>query len=211
MRRKKQMDDLFKIIIWGLIIFFFLKPFFKKPPPEKKDNTAKPKNGSQGYSNSSSKKSDPIPISSSKDEYDILKELENMFKGDIKIPEQPKAKQADPYDIYKPHEIKDKDLSLTNDPRMQQEVEDFKPIGYRPTYDEKRISNRNNIDTQRSQNKVVDAQTEAEALKFEKVIAGLNKKPARQSEFRRKIKNPRSIRDYIIFSEILGKPKALRR
>jgi len=199
------MDDLFKILIWGLIIFFFLKPLFKKKAPEKKNTVPKPGIDSETYGDLSAKESAPAAISNSKDEYDILNEIQNMFKSDLKIPEQQKPKQVDPYDIYEPNEIKDKDLNLVNDPRMQREVEDQKPIGYRKTYDKRTLS------PQREQKRVVDAQTEAEAQKFEKVLAGLHKKSAGQTEFIRKMKNPKSIREYIIFSEIIGKPKALHR
>ena len=205
------MDDLFKILIWGLIIFFFLKPLFKKPQPEKKNTGTKPGTDSEPSGSLQAKESATTFQSKNREGYDILEELQNMFKGDLKIPEQPKPRQVDPYDIYESREIKDKDLSMTNDPRMQREVEDFKPIGYRPTYDDKRNLNKKDLAAQRGQKRVIDAQTEAEAEKFEKVLAGLNKKSANKNEFRRKIKNPTSIKDYIIFSEILGKPKALRR
>jgi PHP family Zn ribbon phosphoesterase len=210
------MDELIKILIWGAIIFFFLKPLFKKPTPAKKLPTSEPESNSQAYGDLLSKESKPTLSSNSNDQYDILREIETMFKGDTGISQpipsaQQKSKQIDPYDIYESHEIKDKDLSLNNDPRMQREVEDFNPIGYRPTYDDKRNPDRKSLATQRGQKRVVDAQTEAEALKFEKVLAGLHKKSSGQSVFRKKIKNSVSIRDYIIFSEILGKPKALRR
>jgi len=199
------MDDLFKILIWGLIIFFFLRPLFKKREPEKKNTTTKPRTDSEAYGDLSTKEPEPAALSNSKEEYDVLRELQNMFKGDLKIPEPQKSKQVYPYDIYESSEIKDKDLSLVNDPRMQREVEDQKPIGYRKTYDNK------NLLTQRELKRVVEAKTDAEAQKFEKVLAGLHKKSVAQSEFIRKIKNPATIREYVIFSEILRKPKALRR
>ncbi len=205
------MDDLFKVIIWGLIIYFFLKPLFKKKEPVKNAPTSKPQSDSQDKVDLAAKESKPSLASDKNDQYDILREIENMFKGDVKIPEskpQAQEKPVDPYDIYEPTEIKDKDLNLQNDKRLQRDVMDHNPIGYRKVYDEQKAKSRKT--TLRGKTEV-DSKTEEEAERFVKVLSELDKKSAPQSEFRKKIQNAKSIKDYIIFSEILGKPKALRR
>ena len=205
------MDDVFKILIWGIIIFSFLRPLFKKketPKQSSPSRVAKPDSVSYEHKTAETQ---PDFSAQNKDDYDILKELEKMFKGDSNIPDQPKPKQVDPYDIYESHEIKDIDLNKINDPRMERSVQDQNPIGYRAAYDNEKDLNRKNKATELGQNRAIDSKTEAEAKNFEKVLAGLHKKSLAQSEFRRKIKNPTTIREYVIFSEILGKPKALRR
>ena len=58
---------------------------------------------------------------------------------------------------------------------------------------------------------VVDPKIEAGAKEFERVLAGPKQQRAAITEFNRKLKKPSSVREYILFSEILGKPKALRR
>lgn len=204
------MDDLFQYIIYGIIIFSFLSSFFKKKEPPKpplpgtkpKDLIAYPK---------PQENIDLETVIKKQDEYDILRELENMFKGNVKIPEQPKPKQVDSNDIYQSHEIRDKDLDLVIDKRMQRSVQDQSPIGSRLTYDERKLPfNKLSIDRQKKV-RTVDDKIEAGALAFEKVLAGPLKQRAAVTEFNRKLKNPSTVREYILFSEILGKPKALRR
>ncbi len=202
------MDDLFKILIWGIIIFAFLRPLFKKKQQDKNIPTTKSRTDNPGYGNLSVKEPEPAVLSQKNDDYDILRELQNMLKGDLKIPEQPKPQQVDPYDIYESHKIKDKDLNLTNDPRMNRGVEDQNPIGSRKTYDETIIDRKSISDKQK---RVVDPKIEASAKEFERVLAGPRKRRAAITDFNRKLKNPSTVREYILFSEILGKPKALRR
>lgn len=205
------MDDLFKIIIWGIIIFSFLRPLFKKKETPKQSSSSRDEKPDLVSYEQKTAETQPDTFAQKNDDYDILREIEKMFKGDSNIPDQPKPKQVDPYDIYESHEIKDKDLNKINDPRMEHSVQDQNPIGYRAAYDNEKKLNRKNLATERGQNRAIDAKTETEAKNFEKVLAGLHKKSTVQSEFRKKIKNPTTIREYVIFSEILGKPKALRR
>lgn len=205
------MDNILEILIFAIIIYSFLSPLFKKKEQQKK--TPLPRNnqyGSAGTADSveQSMAKEGMAVSEKNDDYDILRELENMFKGGLKIPEQPKPKQVDSYDIYQSHEIKDKNLDLVVDKRMQRDVEDKNPIGARKTYDEKITGRR---DYSIRQSKIIDPKIELGAAEFERVLAGPRKQRAAIVEFNRKLKNSSSIKEYILFSEILGKPKALRR
>jgi hypothetical protein len=205
------MDDLFQYLIYGVIIFSFLSSFFKKKePPKQTPQKPAQKPESISYQQRSAKV-EPDIIAQKNDEYDILRELENLFKGEIKIPEQQKPKQVDSYDVYQPREIKDKNLDLVLDKRMQRGVEDKKPIGSRSTYDDKIVYDRKNVDAKQMLARAVDSKIEASAREFEKVLAGPRKQRAAITDFNRKLKNPSTVREYILFSEILGKPKALRR
>jgi len=203
------MDDLFQYLIWGIIIFSFLSSFFKKKEPPKQSPLPKVKPpASVSYPKQSD--ADKVVVSQKQDEYDILRELENLFKGEIKTPVPQKQKQVDPYDDYESNEIKYKDLDLVIDPRMQRTVEDKNPIGSRETYDNKNVSRRP-ITGKQTQPKIINPKIEEQAKEFERVLAGPKQQRTTVTEFNRKLKNPRTVREYILFSEILGKPKALRR
>jgi hypothetical protein len=59
---------------------------------------------------------------------------------------------------------------------------------------------------------MVDSAVEEKAKQFEKLLA----KPVQPvksvaASIKTKLNNPQNIREYIVISEILGKPKALRR
>jgi hypothetical protein len=203
------MDDLFQYLIYGVIIFSFISSFFKK-----KEQPKPPISGTKtSTANQSAREQINVDLTQAtkkQDDYDILRELENMFKGNLKIPDQPKPKQVEQNIEYASREIKDKDLDLVVDKRLQRNVEDKNPIGSRETYDEK-IASRKAILEQQRQPRTVDAKIEAGAKAFERVLAGPRNQRAAITDFNRKLKNPRTVREYILFSEILGKPKALRR
>ena len=204
------MDDIFKIIIWLVIIYSFVKPFIKKKEPVKPPASTgtKPQNNSQYKTEQV--EPDLSVAAKKQDEYDILRELENMFKGNLKVPEQPKPTPVSDSSLYKSHEIKDKDLDLVEDKRLKRNIEDRTPIGSRQTYDEK-MANRKVRPDQQRQTGIVDQKIDESARRFESVLTGQQKQRSVLSQFNRKLKNPATVRDMIIFSEILGKPKALRR
>lgn len=212
------MDDLFQYLIYGIIIFSFLSSLFKKKeqpkPPLPK---SAPKTGVQFP-----KEQESMELSKATqkaDEYDILKEIENLFKDQVKVPQQQKTNSSVPREYYD-HEISDKDLELENDIRIQREVESNIPIEYRTSVEERNyIEPKGTIEKKRSVEDRITTRTktkpdkkiDAQAEQFEKVLSGLQKKSVFHSEFRKKIKNPLTVREFILFSEILGKPKALRR
>jgi hypothetical protein len=204
------MDDLFQYLIWGIIIFSFLSSFFKKKePPKQKTPLPRTKPQDSISYPKQTTEVERVAVSQKQDEYDILRELENLFKGNTNIPTQNIPPQQQSRD-YIDREIKDKDLDLVIDPRMQRTVEDKKPIGSRVTYDDKNVPNRSLNDRQ-AQPRIINPKIEEQAKEFERVLAGPLKQRTAVTEFNRKLKNPRTVREYILFSEILGKPKALRR
>lgn len=202
------MDDLFQYLIWGIIIFSFLSSFFKKKGQPKQNPVSRTKqNDAVSYPKSISD-TERTAVTPKQDQYDILRELENMFKGNLKIPEQPKPKQVESSDIYSSSGIKDVDLDLVVDKRMQRSVEDKKTTGSRKIYD--RNTSYKNVPVTKQVTKI-DAKIEEGAKEFERVLASTRKRKAAITEFNRKLKNPLTVREYILFSEILGKPKALRK
>lgn len=212
------MDDLFQYLIWGIIIFSFLSSFFKKkeqPKPPIQGN----KTGSTSQYPREQKSIELSTAKLKKDEYEILKELENLFKTEMKIPQQPKSNSSFPQE-YSDHEISDRNIELENDFRIKKDVESYGSIEYRSSVEERSsiesngaVEKRSSFEernTSRSKIKP-DKKIDAKAEQFEKVLAGLQKRTVSNSEFKMKIKNQVSIREYILFSEILGKPKALRK
>ncbi len=202
------MDDLFQYLIWGIIIFSFLSSFFKKKEPPKQNPLPKNKQSNSTYLSKPQSEVEQNTVAQKQDKYDILRELENMFKGNLQIPEQPKPKQVESSDVYSSSGIKDVDLDLVVDRRMQRSVEDKKTIGSRKTYD--RSTSYKVVPVTKQVTKI-DAKIEEGAKEFERVLASTRKRKAAITEFNRKLKNPSTVREYILFSEILGKPKALRR
>lgn len=214
------MDDLFQYLIWGIIIFSFLSSFFKKkeqpkpplPGTKPKTTVAYPKQESNVDYTAAAKK---------QDEYDILRELENLFKDEIKIPQtnqQQNTRQSEEY--YSRHEIKDKDLELEDDKRTQRYIEKNQPVENRISIEEKgTLENKGSLEKLTTLEQLslenlkskTEARIESNATAFERVLAGPRKQRAAITEFNRKLKNPSTVREYILFSEILGKPKALRR
>lgn len=208
------MDDLFQYLIWGIIIFSFLSSFFKKKEPPKQPLPGTKPKSTESY-NEREKNVEYKPAASKQDDYDILKELENLFKNEVKIPQ---SNQSNPYkkseDYYAGHEIKDRNLETVEDKRTQRYIEKNQPIEERTTLEYKgnldKLTTLEQLSLENPKAKI-EAKIESNAAAFEKVLAGHRKQKAAISEFNRKLKNPSSVREFILFSEILGKPKALRR
>jgi len=194
------MDNLFEVLIYAIIIISFLSSFFKKKgQPKQTPSQRSQKPDSISYQQQSTK-IEPEMISQKNEDYDILHELGNLFKDEIKIPEQQTQSSSETSS-----NIPDRNLDRTIDRRTLRNIEDR-------NYVETKATERRTSIEQRKKDKVkVDPKIEARAKEFEKVLAGPRKQKAAQTEFNRKLKNPVNIKEYILFSEILGKPKALRR
>jgi hypothetical protein len=194
------MDNLFEVLIYAIIIISFLSSFFKKKEqPKQAPSQQSRKPDSISYQQESTK-FEPEKISQRNEDYDIMRELENLFKGDIKIPEQ----QPQPSSETSSN-IPDRNLDRTTGKRTVRKIEDRNYI------ENKATERRSSIDQRKKEKVNVDSKIEPRAKDFEKVLAGPRKQKASQTEFNRKLKNPVNIKEYILFSEILGKPKALRR
>jgi hypothetical protein len=201
------MDDLFQYLIWGIIIFSFLSSFFKKKEPPKQAPMPKAKQPDTVSYPKQQSDVERVAVSQKQDEYDILRELENLFKGNADTPQQNNPPPQQSRD-YIEREIKDEDLDLVVDKRMQQNIEQRRASDSNARTDRRMSQGQNRWERKKS---VVDPKIEESAKEFERVLAGPKQQRAKVTEFNRKLKNPRTVREYILFSEILGKPKALRR
>ena len=185
------MDDIFQILIYVFIIFTFLASLFKKK--KQQDNK-----------NETTFKSVPQPGMETKtsqhEEYDILKEIERMFKQNVPPPEKEETLQEE-------NSYKTTSEHLRTEDWMQSTQQEHKTTHSEHTYeswDEKKSK------TEKSR-KAVNEKIVQQAAMFEKHVARTSgEKSDIKKSIMQKFKEPASLREYIIFSEIIGKPKALQ-
>ena len=185
------MDNIFEILIYLIIIISFLSSIFKK----KKQQQQKPPT-QQTQHEEYSQVEVSTPQTQSKGEYDILKELEVFFKVGTESTKQ---------EIPIPQEL----------PKRMTPIEEHSRTDswQTPTSSEHLAD-----DWERKKEEVskrvarVDSSVEKKAAMFEE---SLERKESVYSSIalsvKSKIANPTTLKEYIIFSEILSKPKALRR
>lgn len=184
------MDNVFEILIYLIIIISFLSSIFKKKQQQQKRPPAQKPERDDNYQSEVST-TQPKPK-----DYDILRELEDFFKsGDVStekrtpIPQQqtetvPTLDEPAQSDSW--HEPTKSEHSIDQWERKKGEVQ--KILAGVDSAIEKKA-----------------AQFEDSLWKKEKEFSGL------ALSIRSKFKSPTTLKEYIIFSEILGKPKALRR
>ena len=186
------MDNIFEILIYGLIIISFLSGLLKKRdkkkrPPVQNEQTQEP-----------IERETTVAQTQQKPEYDILKEIEDFFK----VGEQETGSQQTQTVPPQTVERMDFDEHLETDTWHQPTVSEHK---YTDVWKEKQ---KELLDKKSK----IDSGTEEQAVKFEKY---LKKKQTAAGEISKKIRskltNPASLKDYIVIAEIMGKPKAFRR
>jgi hypothetical protein len=186
------MDNIFEILIYVIIIISFLSSIFKK---KKKQQQKPPVIQTQQEEYSQAEVS--VPQTQPKEEYDVLKELEDFFK----VGDEPTKQQI-------PVPVPPKQPKI---PNMEEHVRT-------DSWHAKTESDHYVDEWERRKSEVkkiissVDSSIEKKAALFE---ASLDEKDATFSSIalavKSKMKSPSTLKEYIIFSEILGKPKALRR
>ncbi|HSP88368.1 MAG TPA: hypothetical protein VLN45_09560 [Ignavibacteriaceae bacterium] len=185
------MDDIFQILIYVFIIVSFLASLFKKrekPQDKKSEPIYKP----------STRPTIETPPSQQED-YDILKEIEKMFKTNIPVPEKEETFQKENLKTHTEH-IKTDEWHQPTQQEHKVTLSEHTP----EMWEEKRRK----ADEKR---KVVNEKIIKQAAMFEK---HLTRSAEEKSEIRKNLiqsfKKPASLKEYIIFSEIIGKPKALQ-
>lgn len=184
------MDNLFEILIYLIIIISFLSSIFRKktrpkPPAETEQTTDR-------------EPVQPMAASSSdtSDDYDIVKEIEKLFKmeteGDIQKPEPAKTLPSQ--------------TKRTTIESMKEEGKVSAPSAAamnRWEAERKRVEERKGK---------IDSSIEVQAKKFEQLLSKKTVTDRMEiKNIRAKLKQKQSFREFIIVSEILGKPKAFRR
>jgi hypothetical protein len=186
------MDNIFEILIYVIIIISFLSSIFKKKKQQQQKRTDQ-----QPQSDEYSQAEVAVPQTQPKEEYDVLKELEDFFK----VGEEPTRQQIPVPVPPEQQKIPDMEEHIRTDPwHARTESEHYVDDWERKKSEVKKIISS------------VDSSIEKKAALFE---SSLEKKEATFSSIalavKSKMKNPSTLKEYIIFSEILGKPKALRR
>ncbi|NWF50550.1 MAG: hypothetical protein HXY49_08405 [Ignavibacteriaceae bacterium] len=179
------MDNFFEILIYLIIIISFLSSFFKKkqaPVPSPDERKKYPPDAEL-----------KIPSQKQDDEYDILKELENLFNYDTKKAEPPT------------YTTSPKSEEGTTSGEGKKELQQSLGSNYSA------FKGRVDIQNPEFTKKQFDAKMEERAQHFEEILKSRSKGRIISSELIKKIRNPYSLRDYILISEIISKPKAMRR
>lgn len=193
------MDNFFEILIYLFIIVSFLSSIFKKkkqaPQKPKQDIPQQREEPDISYSPSQEMESTSVK-SSSTDDYDILKELEQFFKvGDSQQKPAPT-----PQPIIPPIRVEQKKKTVEDSWRSKTDSEHkYEDVWEKRTRD---VAKRKNE---------VDLLTSKQAAKFEEMLKETKGySTAFQRNIYKQLRHPSTLKEYIIISEIIGKPKALK-
>lgn len=209
------MSEYIQILIYLFIIFAFLNSLFKKKdkgktpprPPNSPDDSTRNTYSSPGYQKKGTQ-----------GEYDILKEIEGLFKGESDYTSQRKmesdAEKAEMRKVPPSEHTEDKEWH-TEDSEWHSEDSEWHSENAewheKSTTEHELEKSWHTISAYKRVPKV-DAAIEKEAERFERMLADRNKEvPYPFDDLRKKLYSPQSLKEFIVFSEILGKPKYLRR
>lgn len=186
------MDNFFELLIYLFIIFSFLSPLFKKKKQQNQQSESQVPD---------LKTSDrEIKTTPPAEDYEILKELENLFKKDTP------QKISGSIEAQKPESNIDKNISLENKPADYDESS-----WHTPTVSE-HTENPNWTDSQiksRMLKPILDKSVDELSKKFvQSEVVKRNMANPAQTRMREVFRNQKSFREYYIFSEIINKPKA---
>jgi len=193
------MDNIFEYLIYGFIIISFISSFFKKKKPRPKVQSNQTPH--QRTDITENKITDIPPSEVQKaEEYDILKEIEGFFN--VGQPKQPEVK-------------------VHNDEKMYEGAKDranFKAVPEKSfhTTTSSEHTFKNPWDVKRKElekkKREISPIIEQQASAYEKSL--IRKESAATKIIRDiniRLKNPSTLKEYVIISEIIGKPKALKR
>lgn len=184
------MDNVFEILIYAIIIISFLSSFFKKKKEVPKSNQEEQQNEVDDFQPQKSK-----PVIAQKkevDDYDILREIEKMFKMETPQQPVPVPKKVEPIRRSQPTLKKDTRKVASEHVATQSEHVYSKSVSY-------------------------DGKSYKPAPKAKSVVNDEKYFPMSKpvinpfTDLKRKLRDPQTVRDFIIISEIIGKPKALKR
>jgi hypothetical protein len=190
------MDNYFQYLLFLFIIISLLSSFFKKKKPESKPEIplpnppAKPQRSSQ------------------QEDYDIMKEIEKMFKTQSPEPEKQPENIPTKEKKYKPSEHTEDPEWHKEDPEWHEED----PEWHTEDPSEHRLENwderRKKAQVKLRQN--LNQKILKEAEMFEKSLTKKTQVVDARKNLIKKIKQPSTLKEFVIISEILGKPKAFQ-
>jgi len=209
------MDDYFQILIYLIIIFAFLNSLFKKRDKgeaPKRTADSSPPQQRKPYSSEDTRRR-------KEDEYDILKEIDGLFRGEKTYPTVGREKESD-IEIAEMRKVPASEHTEDKEWHTEDEEWHSEDKEWHTESDEwhEKSTTEHELDkswhtiTQYKRSAAVDAAIEKEAQKFERLLANRNKEvPFPFNELRKKLYSPETLQEFVIVSEIIGKPKYLRR
>ena len=200
-RRKMTMDNIFEYLIYGFIIISFISSFFKK----KKKISLPEEQSHQTLLQRTDITEDNIidipPSQKSKaEDYNILKEIESFF--DVGQSQQTQKKVHTDKEMYEG--AKDR--------------ENYMPVPEK-SFHTLTASEHTFTDPWDVKRKELEKKKEKLSPEIEKRASAYEERLKRKEsvateiirDINERLKNPTSLKEYIIISEIIGKPKALKR
>lgn len=193
------MDDFFEILIYIFIIISVISSFFKKKKRvQQNQQTQGSQQNTGGQTQLTVQQTEPEV--KEKLDVDILKEFEKFFQ--VGEPQRKSDKEHNDKDLY--DGVKERE-----DYKVVPEESFHKKSSSEHSFEDSWHKQKAELDKKTSK---IDKSVEEQASKFQKY---LQKKESAASEISKKIRtrfnDPSSLKDYIIISEIMGKPKSLRR
>ena len=198
------MDDVFQILIYALIIISFLSSLFKKKKPVKPMGTSPQQ--PQRYMQKETETE--VSTESGKNyDYDLMKEFENFFKVEGEKESEHSLEKSTPPESIQPS------LERSTPIEIEQRKKDLGKTFHQKTETEHRYTNiweRKKAEADKKTARI-NSDIEKQAAEFEKHLRVKGSTANQISRnIRERLLNPSALKDYIIISEIIGKPKALR-
>jgi len=198
-RRKMTMDNLFEYLIYGFIIISFIISFFKKKkrlPKEPSDQTLL-----QRTDITEDKIIDIPPSQEPKaEEYDILKGIESFF--DVEKPKKVETKVHSDKEMYEGARDRENYIPV---PEKSFHTLTESEHTFTDTWDEKRKELEKREKKLSPEIKKQLSVYEERLIRKESIATGIIK------DIKERMKSPSTLKEYVIISEIMGKPKALKR
>ena len=195
------MDNIFEVLIYLFIIISFLSSFFKKKKKEliKKKLIQSQTHDQQNISGDPNIKAIPT-VQTQDQEYDILKEFEDFFKvGQPKVESQIPTKT----ESFEKSDVSNKEFKHVPEESFH------KKTASEHTFVDPWDVKKSEIERRK---KSIDSTVEKKATAFERYL----NKPETSAKIisrriRENMKQPSTLKEYVIISEIMGKPKAFKR
>jgi len=195
------MDNVFEILIYVFILISFLSSFFKKKKKEliKKEMMQSQTTDQQKIGEDLNIKTAPS-VQTRDQEYDILKEFEDFFK----VGQREEVSQVQTIgEGLEETNVSNKEFKHV--PEESFHTQTSSEHTFIDPWDRKQVE----IEKRK---KSISPEMEKQATAFEKYL----KKPETSAtkisrKIKESIKQPSSLKEYVIISEIMGKPKAYKR
>ena len=193
------MDNLFEYLIYGFIIISFISSFFKKKKPLPKEPSDQVPHQRTGITGSNIIDIPPSQKPKAED-YNILKEIESFF--DVGQPQQTEKEVHSDKKMYEG--VKDRENYI---PVPEQSFHTLTPSEHTFTdpWDIKRKELEKKKEKLSPEIEKWASAYEESLIKKDSAATGIIR------DINERLKSPTSLKEYVIISEIIGKPKALKR